>query len=356
LTARGAGPNHLDNEPGRITMPRANSILMAVAAALMALGAHGATAADPVKIRIAWVVPVANWPSMLLEKQDLARHLGKSYTLEPTRYAGTPQMITAMATGDLDIGNLAFSSFALAIQNAGMDDLRVITDDFQDGVEGYYSNEYMVRADSPIQKVEDLKGKVIATNAGGSAVDIAMRAMLRKRGIDDNKDVNFVEAPFPTMKAMLLDKKVDLVPAVPPFSNDPELRSNARALFIQREAVGTTQMIVWAARTPFLQKHRAAMVDFLEDSLRIVHFYLDPANQKVVAEIAGRVAKQPAERFEGWLFTKKDYYRDPDLVPNLTALQTNMDVQRDLGFLKAKLDVARHADLTLVKEARERLK
>jgi NitT/TauT family transport system substrate-binding protein len=337
-------------------MRRPNTLLTAVVAALVLLGVQSAGAADPVKIRIAWVVPVFNWPSILLEKQDLARHLGESYTLEPTRYAGTPQMITAMATGDLEIGNLAFSSFALAVQNAGMDDLRVIADEFQDGVDGYYSDEFLVRADSPIRKVEDLKGKVIATNAGGSAVDIAMRAMLRKRGVDDNKDVNFVEAPFPTLKAMLLEKKVDLIPAVPPFSADPELRSKSRTLFVQREAVGATQMIIWAARGAFLQKHRAAVVDFLEDALRIVHFYVDPANQKAVAEIAGRVAKQPAQRFEGWLFTKKDYYRDHDLVPNLTALQANMETQRELGFLKAKLDVAGHADLTLVKEAAARLK
>src|SRR5262249_53232940 len=153
----------------------------------------------------------------------------------------------------------------------------------------YYSNEYFVRADGPIQKVEDLKGKVIATNAGGSAVDIAMRAMLRKHGLDDNKDVNFVETAFPNMKAVLLDKKVDLIPAVPPFSNDPELRAKARTLFLQKEAVGRTQMIVWVARAPFLQKHRAAVVDCLEDTLRIVRFYLDPANAKAAAEIAGRV-------------------------------------------------------------------
>ena len=45
-----------------------------------------------------------------------------------------------------------------------MDDLRVISDEFQDGVEGYYSNEFFVLKDGPVQKVEDLKGKVVATS------------------------------------------------------------------------------------------------------------------------------------------------------------------------------------------------
>ena len=38
------------------------------------------------------MVPIANWASLLEAKKDLARHLGKSYQLETTRFAGTPQM------------------------------------------------------------------------------------------------------------------------------------------------------------------------------------------------------------------------------------------------------------------------
>src|SRR6267154_2412325 len=68
---------------------------------------------------------------------------------------------------------------------------------------GHYTNQFFVLKDSPIQKVADLKGKVVATNAVGSAVDIAMRAMLRKHGLEDKRDYTVVEAPFPTMKAML---------------------------------------------------------------------------------------------------------------------------------------------------------
>ena len=97
-------------------------------------------------------------------------------------------------------------------QNAGLDDLRIIGDEFQDGVPGYYSQEYMVLKDGPIQKVEDLKGKVVATNAAGSAVDVAMKAMLHKHGLEPNRDYTVVEAPFPAMKAMLAEKKVDLDP------------------------------------------------------------------------------------------------------------------------------------------------
>ncbi len=314
-----------------------------------------AFAQQPVKIRISWTAPVSNWASILLEKKDLAKHLGKTYTLEPVRYAGTPLMITALANGELDVANLAYSTLGIAIKNAGLEDLRVIGDEFRDGVDGRYTNEYYVLKDSPIKTVADLKGKVVATNVSGSAVDVAMRAMLRKGGLENKRDYTVLETPFPTMRAMLAEKKADLIPAVLPFSLDPELKKIARPLFSQRDAIGVTDMIIWAARKPFLDKNRAAMVDFMEDSVRIVRWYLDPKNHKEAAEIAARVTKRPAAQFD-WLFTVADYYRNPDMVPDLKALQSNVNITKDLGFVKDHIDVDKYADLSIVQDALKRLK
>ena len=50
-----------------------------------------------------------------------------------------------------------------------------------------------MRKDSGINKVEDLKGKVVGTNAGGSAIDVAMRAMLKKHGLEANRDYTMLE-------------------------------------------------------------------------------------------------------------------------------------------------------------------
>jgi sulfonate transport system substrate-binding protein len=323
-------------------------------AGLLALGLAGTAHADPLKIRGAWVAPVANWASIWLEKKDLAKHFGQSYVFESVHYAGTPPMITAIANNELEIGDLAYSTLPIAIENAGMDDIRVVADEFQDGAADHRDDDFEVLADGPIKKVEDLKGKVVATNAAGSGVDVAMRAMLRKHGLEANRDYTIVEAPFPAMRAMLAEKKVDLIPAVLPFALDPELRKIARPLFTVHDAMGVAQFIVWTARKPFIDAHRAALVDFMEDSMRIERWYLDPKNHDAVAEIAGRLTKLPPERF-GWLFTKQDYYRNPAMLPNLDALQKNVDMTKELGFVKASVDVKAHSDLSLVEEAAKRL-
>jgi sulfonate transport system substrate-binding protein len=310
--------------------------------------------APPVKIRVGWVVVPASLAPLVLEKKDILKHFGQSYVVEITRFEGTPPVITALASGELDIGPLAFSSFGLAIQNAHMDDLRVISDEIQDGVPGHGTNEFMVLKDGPVKTVADLKGKVVATNAMGSAVDIAMRAMLRKGGLEANKDYTIVEGPFPAMRAMLAEKKADLISAVPPFSLDPDLRAMANTLFTQKDAFGVTQLTMWTARTAFIQQNRAAIVDFLEDVVRAIRWYTDPKNHDEAVEIVARLNKAPPARMS-WAFGDHDQYRDRNGMPNLAALQSNLQLQKQVGFLKDDIDVKKYTDVSMVEEAAKRV-
>jgi NitT/TauT family transport system substrate-binding protein len=323
-------------------------------AALAARGRRAFAQSAPVKIRVGWVVVPASTAPLVREKKDILKRFGQSYVAEAIRFDGTPPVITALAAGEVDIGPLAFSTFGLAIQNAHMDDLRVICDEIQDGVAGHGSNEFMVLNDGPVKTVADLKGKVLATNAQGSAVDIAMRAMLRRSGLEANKDYTIVEAPFPAMRAMLAERKADLISAVPPFSLDPDLRAVARTLFTQKDAFGITQLTMWTARTGFIQENRAALVDFLTDTVQAIRWYTDPKNHEEAVAIVAHLNKVPPARVD-WAFTGRDQYRDPDGMPNLSALQSNLQNQKKVGFLKDDIDVRKYSDLSMVEEAAKRL-
>jgi ABC-type nitrate/sulfonate/bicarbonate transport system substrate-binding protein len=323
-----------------------------VGAALM----FGMTAAcaEPLKIRIGWVVTPAQMTPILFQKKDILKHYGKTYTVDAVRFRGSSPQITALAAGELDIAALAFSSFALAIQNANMKDIRAIADVFQDGAHGHYSSEYFVNGDSGIKNVKDLKGKRVASNGVGGAIDMALRKMLKSKGLEKN-DYTLVEVRFPNMPAMLKEKKVDLVGTVLPFSNTLD-KQGARALFTMKDAMGETQMILWAARKPFLDKNKQALLDFFEDQQRALHWFLDPKNREEAVKIIADFTKRPAASYKSWLFTKKDYYRAPDSQLNVKALSNNIALQLDLGFLKAPIDVPKFVDVSLAKEAAARLK
>jgi NitT/TauT family transport system substrate-binding protein len=324
--------------------------------AVIAATAVGVAQAEPLKIRLAWVATPPELPPVLFAKDGLAKHLGKSYTVETLHFEGTSPMITGFASGEIDIGPIAYPSFGSAVLNAGMSDLKIIADEFRDGVNGYYSSEYLVLKDSGIEKIEDLKGKVLATNALGTAAYIGMTAILVKHHLQERRDYTVIEVPFPNMTAVLLEKKADLVGPPPVFANNPDFRTKTRLLYTQKDSMGPTQMTFFVARAPFIAKNRAAVVDFFEDELRAVRWYTDPANEQEALGIISRFTKLPTERLQGLVFTKKDYYRDPTGVPDLATLQNNLDTQHELGLLKDKIEVAKYADLSIIEEAGMRLK
>ena len=265
-------------------------------------------------------------------------------------------MITALATGDLDIGEMAFGSFGNAIQNAHMTDIRVIADEMEDGVPGYLSIPYVVLKDGKVKTVEDMKGRVAATNVVGSGTDIGMRTLLRQHGLEDKRDFSEIEVSYFSMKDVLRQRKADLIATVHQTVLDPELLAISRPLFYLRDAMGVTAILFRVARQPFIDKNRAALVDYFEDETRTLHWYLDPKNHDAVVQMVAKATKQPPEHYDRWLYTHEDIYRNPDNVPDLKALQRNLKTQKEAGFLAIDIDVAKFADLSIVEEAAKRVR
>jgi ABC-type nitrate/sulfonate/bicarbonate transport system substrate-binding protein len=314
-----------------------------------------APAAEPLKIRAAWIATPPSLLPILFPQPGIAKHQGKTYDLEAIHFNSSPTEITALAAGEIELATLNFASFPIAVVNAKMTDLRIICDETQDGYDGYVTNQYMVLKDSPIKRVEDLKGKMLAVIGIGAGSDIGMRAGLAKHGLFYPRDYNVIEVRLPSMKPELMEHKVDLAAFLPPFLYDPELQRVARTVLTMKEGMGGSELSVWVMRAEFLAKHRAAVVDLLEDTVRSYRWFADPANHRAAITALAAVFKQPPERFD-WAFTKKDNYRDPDGLPNIPMMQRNVDVVHQLGFLKSTIDVAHYADLSLVKEAAARIK
>ena len=331
---------------------RALSVLAALVGAT--LGCFGAHADEPLNIRHGWVVMTGDMSPLIFAKPDIMKYEGKSYTVEPIHFAGTSPQITALAADELDIASLAYSSLGNAVINAHLDDMRIVADGFQDGAKGYASIEYLVRNDGGIKRIEDLKGKVMGINVIGAAVDIGGRAVLLEHGLVADRDYSIIEGAFPAIGAMLLSGKADVVSLVPPFLYAPEVQKGAHKLFTMSDGMGTSQMIVLVARQGFLDTHRAALDDFFEDMVRGIHWMYAPANRQAAIAFASKESKTPPEQLNSYFLTQKDSYRDPDGVPDLDALQRNIDAQVKFGFLKESFDVKKYADLSFIERAAHR--
>jgi NitT/TauT family transport system substrate-binding protein len=86
-----------------------------------------------------------------------------------------------------------------------------------------------------------------------------------------------------------------------------------------------------------------------------VHYLLDPAHHAEAIALLAQMTKQKPELFDSWAFTKKDYFRDPKALPDLAALQANIDLEHQLGFLRSPLEVKKYSDNSIAEEAARRL-
>src|SRR5689334_1641699 len=253
---------------------------------------HGLAHADRLKIRIGYQASPEKLISLKLGRTDIAPHVGRSYDVDFVLFQASSIEVTALASGDIDIATLGYSSFGIALDGAKMEDLRLVADGYRDGVAGAYSNDFMVKKDGPVHAIEDLKGKVLASNGAGSVVDIAMRYMMKKHGFEDKRDYTLIEASLPNMLPMLIQGKADLVTANAIYAHNPKTMEAARTLFKERDALGVTEFAFYCARTGFLQRNSAVLADFFEDVIRATRWMLTPENRAEAARMLADITKQ----------------------------------------------------------------
>jgi sulfonate transport system substrate-binding protein len=333
-------------------------ILCRAAALLAALLIGGVAAqAEPLKLRVGWAQAPSQLTALSAELMKrhpaLFPHLAKSYVLEPLRFQGSTPQIQGLASGELEIAALGPSSFALAIGNAHLD-LRIVADVMQDGVPGHFDTYWVVRKDGPVRTVEDLRHRRAAINALGATTDMVLRGKLRQHGVADNEYV-VIETNFANMLAMMENDKVDLVPVMPQFSHDFEATGRYRTLFTVGEERGPSQVGLWAIAAGLIAAQRPALVDFLEDDMRSVRWFLDPNHREEALAIAQAVTRESRAALD-YAFGPGDLYHSPDLLPDIPAVQKDIDQAFGMKLVPARIVVdPAYVDLTLVADAKARL-
>jgi len=324
-------------------------IKLAVAAALVAGALAAPAAAEPYKLRVSSDTIPTHLAPIIFKMPDQLKYYGKDYTVEFFRFKGSSLVLQALAADQIDVGVLAFSTFATGIVNAHLP-IKGIADVAQDGPS--FSTVYAVTENSPIKSVKDLKGKTIAVNAIGGAVDMAARGVLRKNGLVPDTDVRIIEAGFGAMEAMTKADKVQVGAFLAPFWSKALKDGGFRPLFLQKDAMGTTQFLFFCAKEDFIAKHRDVLVKFLADYVHGIGVVHEAKNRDRVLKIMAELTSRPPEAFADWaLLPGKDFFHDPHGLVNEKALQSNVDALVELKMLSTSFDVNKHIDNSLVRDA-----
>ena len=330
--------------------------LLAAGLAIVGIGAHDA-AADPLNIRADWsVLPgqfAALIPSVPQYGPNVYRDYGKSYVVEPVKLTGGGATLTALAVGGTDISTFSPQTLIDAVVNAKLD-VRAIGEQISTEVPGYAQTNYWVDKEQ-VKTFDDLKGKVFAVNALGSNVDAAARMVMARHGMTPPRDFSVVEVAFPAQLAALKAGKINVAVLVPPFDQGAIADPALKPMFSVGDAFGPVETLMWVAKEDFIKAHRAVLVDFLADNIRMRKWLLDPKTRMDGVRQLADISKIPLEKLEGWAYTNKDYFYPPDAAIDVKRLQKNVNDMAQVGVVPKAIDIAPYVDLSLVKEAAERV-
>ena len=194
-----------------------------IVTALIVVTAAPALAQTPVKLRVGTLKQAGLTNVQVAVKEGLFRRNGLD--AEVIEFRNGNDAISALQGASVDIV-LSSPPFAMTANESGFDLALVLQNEISRAA-GPDTGSVIVHADSPIRSPAELAGKTIGVNTTRGHMTIALKKVLRDRGLDPAK-VNYAEMPFVAQPDALKLKRVDAVVSVDPFTTQMSLTGAGR--------------------------------------------------------------------------------------------------------------------------------
>lgn len=304
-------------------------------AAGVSLLSQSVYAADVPTIRVGWTIPAEEAKYWMMKRPDAFPDLGKKYHIEWTQFQGTAPMVQAMISDALDCSSQAPLSLAQGALNGSLQ-ADIVAQHAGESAHSF-SVFWAVKDDSPIKTIEDLKGKTIGVNVYGSGVYGQMAAILKKHGLDVQKDVKLVETGFPGSEAALRAGRVDAAVFVQPFAGKAEAKGGIRPLFSLQDAMPNTVHVIEVCKKSFVDQHPDLVKLYVHDLMDAMQ--MAKKNRDETIKISAEVMHAPVSLLSTFLMTPKDFARPDDAKPDYQAIQTMFDQYAAIGLLSKPIKV-----------------
>jgi sulfonate transport system substrate-binding protein len=213
-------------------------------------------AADAVTVRLGYQPDLLGSIAMVALKERIFEAVGAR--VEARRIVTGRQIRDAMIAGHLDLGNYGGPTFVVGASKGDLVAVAVFA-------HAGRSFHIIVRKDSPIQTVSDLKGKKVGGILGGSVYPIFKNRIAPKFGLAE-KDYEAININGPDQIPALATRQVDAIAAVEPYVSIGEDQGIVRS--IQDYSAYDLSPVILCARPEFADRHPGALVTFLKGWIR----------------------------------------------------------------------------------------
>jgi ABC-type nitrate/sulfonate/bicarbonate transport system substrate-binding protein len=318
--------------------------LVAVLGLAVAGLALPAKAQDVPMIRVGWTIPAEEAKYWMMRRPQEFPDLGKTYKIEWSQFQGTSVMSQALIATALDCATQGVLPIA---QGAASGTLAVyIIAEHVGEKAGSFSVYWAVKDDSPIKTVADLKGKTVGISIIGGGTQGPFNLMLRRNGLDPEKDIKLVEVSFSLSEDAIRSGRVDTSNMNQPFAARAEAKGGIRKLFALAEVLPNIVHIVEACRKDFVDKNPALVKAYVRDITKALKMAL--ANRDGTMTVVSEITKVPVAVLDTYLLKPNDFAREPGAAPNFASIQAMLDVYADTGMISKKIDATQFKHPTIV--------
>src|SRR5215468_7312057 len=326
-------------------MTRTVAIALAAITSLVgSAAAQQAWAQQVPTIRVGWTIPAEESKYWMMRRPGQFPELGKSYKVEWVQFQGTAPMVQAMAAGALDCSTQGVLSLAQGAIQANLE--TYIVAQHVGERPGSFSVYWAVKDDSPIKTIADLKGKSVGTNVFGSGILGPMFMLLKRNGLDPEKDIKLVETGFPASEDAIRSGRVDVGVLNQPFAARAESKGGLRKLFSLADQQANIVHILEVCRKEFVDKNPDLAKNYVRDLTAGMKNTL--ADRTETLKVVNEVIKVPVEVLDTYLLKSNDFAREPGAAPNFAGIQAMFDTYADTGMIKQKLDVSQFRHPSIV--------
>jgi NitT/TauT family transport system substrate-binding protein len=273
------------------------------------------------KVTVTWVAPsIAQSVAWLAKEVGIfAKH---GVDADVILLTGSPRAIQTLLAGDIDYA-IAGAQAAMRARMRGADPVSVAT------TSNVSSQRVLVRPDSPLKRLEDLKGKTVGVTQYGSAGDTFFRSALRKVGLRPDADVTILQmGGTPQVSSALVAGKTDagvtgesglLLVHQGRLKELPGASAKELKLLSSGATLTTTQR--------YINRDRSGIMQFMRAYVEGVHYF--KTNRQGTLRALQKYLRGATAEHIALLYDDQRDVTDPLPVPSEEALQADLDRESD---------------------------